>query len=239
MLLGDLNFALVPQDQWGRRNFTFFASTMQNATKRVNISKPAPNASPTNLIFEGQARHGYQCAGKIARRESDWPARQILGFIFFNLATWRRLMLRSRTIAERQRSGAGGLQLFLRPAAVGEAAYHCPPIGPLLTFLIHLGDSGKVIVGLIDMNVQSLGAQPDKFILPQQSVAGTWLWPAPTSRAWHRLTWPTQFSKRLRSNHPAGGSSGCKSCRWTFTAANRPRHRLMSHWASGCRGWRR
>jgi hypothetical protein len=32
------------------------------------------------------------------------------------------------------------------------------------------GESGKVIVGLVDMNVQSLGAQLDKFILPQLSV---------------------------------------------------------------------
>src|SRR5208283_3825871 len=44
--------------------------------------------------------------------------------------------------------------------------------GPLSLTLNPPGDSGKVIVGLIDTPVQSLGAQLDKFILPQQSVAG-------------------------------------------------------------------
>ena len=46
------------------------------------------------------------------------------------------------------------------------------PGGPISLTLNPPGDSGKVIVGLIDMNVQSLGPQLDKFILPQQSVAG-------------------------------------------------------------------
>jgi hypothetical protein len=46
------------------------------------------------------------------------------------------------------------------------------PGGPISLTLNPPGDSGKVVVGLIDMNVQSLGAQLDKFILPQLSVAG-------------------------------------------------------------------
>src|SRR6185369_9660876 len=42
--------------------------------------------------------------------------------------------------------------------------------GPISLTLNPPGDSGKIVVGLIDQNVQSLGPQLDKFILPQQSV---------------------------------------------------------------------
>jgi len=55
------------------------------------------------------------------------------------------------------------------PSAVPLAS---APIPPLSLQLSPPPDSGKVIVGLVDMNVQSLGAQLDKFILPQLSVAG-------------------------------------------------------------------
>jgi hypothetical protein len=55
------------------------------------------------------------------------------------------------------------------PSAVPLSSATVPPLSLTLN---PPGDSGKVIVGLVDMNVQSLGAQLDKFILPQLSVTG-------------------------------------------------------------------
>jgi hypothetical protein len=64
--------------------------------------------------------------------------------------------------------------LDLPPAVQPVSSANLPAnvAAPLSLQLNPPGASGKVVVGLIDMNVQSLGAQLDKFILPQLSVAG-------------------------------------------------------------------
>jgi len=45
------------------------------------------------------------------------------------------------------------------------------PVGPVSLALNPPGDSGKVIVGLVDTGIQSLGTDLDKFVLKQISVA--------------------------------------------------------------------
>jgi len=72
------------------------------------------------------------------------------------------------------------------------------------------GDSGKVIVRLIDMNVQSLGAQLDKFVLPQLDVAGDVSASSDithgTAMAYNILTAIAQASSGSSSvQNPAGG----------------------------------
>ena len=71
------------------------------------------------------------------------------------------------TIAKQRRRGCRWITIITstrRPPR--GAACRLRPAGRISLTLNPPGDSGKVVVGLIDMNVQSLGAQLDKFILP-------------------------------------------------------------------------
>ena len=57
MLLGDLNFALVPQTNAPSLLYVF-RTTMQHATKQVAVPKPAKRIA-NELLAEGQAGHGH------------------------------------------------------------------------------------------------------------------------------------------------------------------------------------
>jgi hypothetical protein len=79
------------------------------------------------------------------------------------------------------------------------------PGGPITLTLNPPGDSGKVVVGLIDMNVQSLGPQLDKFILPQQSVAGDA--PANTTEMTHGTAMAYTILEAIAQQAAGGASS--------------------------------
>ena len=111
------------------------------------------------------------------------------------------------------------------PSAVPLAS---APGGPISLTLNPPGDSGKVIVGLIDMNVQSLGAQLDKFILPQLSVADS---TAPGSTDITHGTAMAYTILEAIAQQSSAAAVRCKSCRWTFMAGTvRRRLRGLSRW---------
>jgi hypothetical protein len=168
MLLGDLNFALVPQTN-GPAILYVFRTTMQNATRRVVINKPAKRIANELLIrvklgtdIEALAKTlGAKIVGRLDK----------LGLYRLQFAD-----------AAATDAALGQLQSNSDVAQVDyNYSFDPPPSavplanapgGPITLTLNPPGDSGKVIVGLIDQNVQSLGAALDKFILPEQSVAG-------------------------------------------------------------------
>ena len=168
MLLGDLNFALVPQTN-GPSLLYVFRTTMQNATRQVVIAKPAKRIA-NELLLKVKPGTDMDALAKLM-------GAKIIGRL-------DKLGLYRLQFGDAAATDAALAQLQ-NNSDVAQVDYNysfdppppaqpvdSAPGGPLSLTLNPPGDSGKVVVGLIDMNVQSLGASLDKFILPQLSVAG-------------------------------------------------------------------
>ena len=168
MLLGDLNFALVPQTNAPSLLYVF-RTTMQKATKQVRVARPAKRIA-NELLLKVKPGTDIDALAKLL-------GAKVVGRL--DKLGLYRLQFGDAAATD---SALGQLQnnsdvaqvdynyLFDPPPSAVPLA--SAPGGPISLTLNPPGDSGKVIVGLIDMNVQSLGPQLDKFILPQQSVAG-------------------------------------------------------------------
>jgi hypothetical protein len=168
-LLGDLNFALVPQTNAVPQLYVF-RTVMKNATQQVLAPKPVPRHVANELLVKLKPGADADALAKLLGAKIT-GRNDKLGLY--------RLQFGDATATD---AALGQLQGNSDVAAVDYNYYFDPPppvqalssapVGPLSLTLNPPGDSGKVIVGLIDTPVQSLGAQLDKFILPQQSVAG-------------------------------------------------------------------
>jgi len=168
MLLGDLNFALVPQTNAPSLLYVF-RTTMQHATKQVAVAKPAKRIA-NELLLKVKPGTDIDALAKLL-------GAKVVGRL--DKLGLYRLQFGDSAATD---AALGQLQSNSDVAAVDyNYSFDPPPSavplanapgGPISLTLNPPGDSGKVVVGLIDMNVQSLGPQLDKFILPQQSVAG-------------------------------------------------------------------
>ena len=168
-LLGDLNFALVPQTN-GPTHLYIFRTTMQNATKPVDLPKPAKRIANELLVKVKPGTNMDALAKLLGARVTGR-----LDKLGLYLLEFTDLGATEAALAQLQGKGdvaqadynysfdppPGPVPLLAAAGAHG---------GPVSLTLNPPGDSGKVVVGLIDMSVQSLGPQLDKFILPQQSV---------------------------------------------------------------------
>ncbi|MGO9587825.1 MAG: S8 family serine peptidase [Limisphaerales bacterium] len=169
MLLGNLNFALVPRTN-GVPNLYVFRTVMKNATREVLAPKAAPKHVPNELLVKLKPGTDVDALARllgakiIGRNDKLGLYRLQFGDAAATDAALGQLKGNS-DVAEVDYN-----YYFDPPPPV--QALSSAPIAPLSLQLNPPGDSGKVIVGLIDMNVQSLGAQLDKFILPQLDVAG-------------------------------------------------------------------
>ena len=168
MLLGDLSFALVPQTNAPARLYVF-RTAMQNATRLVSTGKSARHV-PNELLVRVKPGTDIDALAKllgakvVGRLDKLGLYRLQLGDAAATDAALAQLQNDSDVLA------ADYDYYFDPPPPV--QAVSSAPVGPLSLTLNPPPASGKVIVGLIDMNVQSLGAPLDKFILPQISVAG-------------------------------------------------------------------
>jgi thermitase len=171
MLLGDLNFALVPKTNAPSQLYVF-RTTMENATRQVLAAKPARRIANELLI---RVKPGT---------DIDALAKMFGAKIIGRMDKYGVYRLQFADAAATD-AALGQLQNNSDVAAVDyNYSFDPPPSaqavssataglpGAVSLSLNPPGDSGKVIVGLVDMNVQSLGAQLDKFVLPQISVAG-------------------------------------------------------------------
>jgi thermitase len=172
-LLGDLNFAFVPQTNEADHLYVF-TTTMRAATQRVSVAitnktevaKHVANelivkVKPGTDIDALAKSLGAKIVGRddklgIYRLQFDDAAATdaALGKLKSNsdVATVEYNFILEPPVA---------------PVKVANAA-----IGPVSLTLNPPGDSGRVIVGLIDTPVQSLGSELDKFMLKPVSVTG-------------------------------------------------------------------
>jgi Subtilase family len=168
MLLGDLNFALVPQTN-SQSLLYVFRTTMQRATKYVSVPKPAKRIA-NELILKVKPGTDIDALAKSLGAKVIGRMDKLGVYLlqFGNAAATDAALGQLQNDSDVAQVDYN--YSFDPPPSVMPLS--APPVGPLSLTLNPPGDSGKVIVGLIDMNVQSLGAQLDKFILPQLSVAG-------------------------------------------------------------------
>lgn len=173
-MLGDLNFAFVPQTN-GPDFLYVFATTMRNATRQVAgtnaVAKPvAPKRVANELLVKVKPGTDIDAlakslGAKVVGRDDA------LGLY--------RLKFEDEAATE---AALGKLKSNSDVATVDYNYLYDPPVrpqkianspaGPVSLSLNPPGDSGKVIVGLVDTGIQSLGADLDKFLLTQISVAG-------------------------------------------------------------------
>ncbi len=174
LLLGDVNFALIPDEKGSRRLFVF-RTDQKNATQRVKAVRSTALYDAKSKLITNELIVRLKPGAKIEDLARQLGARvigRIDGLNAYRLqfddgaaANTAREQLASNSDVESVDSkyaidrpqtpvavngGASTPQLRLKP----------PP------------DSGRIIVGLVDTAVQPLGNNLDSFLLKQISVAG-------------------------------------------------------------------
>lgn len=201
MLLGDLNFALVPQTN-GPSLLYVFRTTMQSATRQVVVAKPAKRIA-NELLVKVKPGTDIEALAKligakiVGRLDKLGLYRLQFGDAAATDAALGQLQGNSDVIQVDYNYS------FDPPTSAVPLAN--APGGPISLTLNPPGDSGKVVVGLIDMNVQSLGPQLDKFILPQLSVAGDA--PANNSEMTHGTAMAYTILEAIAQQAAGGASS--------------------------------
>ena len=170
MLFGDLNFALVPQTNAASRLYVF-TTKMQNATRLVRAPGTAVARHVANeLLVKLKPGADIDALAKLL-------GAKVVGHND-KLGIYR-LQFGDAAATD---AALGQLQNNSDVADVNYNYYFDPPttprllssapVPPLSLQLNPPADSGRVIVGLVDTSVQSLGDSLDKFIIKQLSVAG-------------------------------------------------------------------
>ncbi|TAL07214.1 MAG: hypothetical protein EPO07_00630, partial [Verrucomicrobia bacterium] len=171
-LLGDLNFSLVPQTNSSQCLFVFHTS-MANATQRIAAKRGKPGA-PRHVGNQLIVRFK---SGAEAEKWAQLVGAKIIGRIT-NLNAYL-LEFPDEDAMENARDQLTG------NANVADVDYNYfvdPPedvkglqgsdAAPIKLQLKTPTDSGRIVVGLVDTAVQSLGPDLDKFLLKQISITG-------------------------------------------------------------------
>jgi len=180
LLLGDINFALLPQTNASPRLYVFRTS-QQNATVIVRAAKPADSGQgkiiPNELIV--RLKPGAKI-DELARSLGAKVVGQIGSLNAYRLRFDDEAAAeaaRSQLATNSDVSSVDSNYSMDRPPAPGQVVSTTVP--PPQLQLKPPPDNGKLIVGLVDTAVQPLGDNLDKFLLKQLSAAGTSDTPAP------------------------------------------------------------
>lgn len=168
MLLGDLNFALVPETDSPWRLYVF-RTTMKNATQSVSAK---PRHVPNELLVKVKPGTDIDALAKML-------GAKVIGRI--DKDGLYRLQFTDENSTD---NALAKLQMDSDVQAVGYDNYYDPPPAPqavaaasAATMPLTLSPppaSGKTVVGLVDTAVdpQSLGGDASQFFLPGVNVAG-------------------------------------------------------------------
>jgi hypothetical protein len=173
-LLGDLNFAFVPQTN-GPDFLYVFTTTMGNATQRVgemsSDKKIAPAKHVANELLV-KVKPGTDIdalakslGAKVVGRDDQ------LGL--YRLQFDDEAATEAALAQLKNNSDVATVDYnYLYDPPVTPQRVANTPVAPVSLALNPPGDSGRVIVGLVDTAIQSLGGDLDKFVLAPVSVAG-------------------------------------------------------------------
>jgi hypothetical protein len=171
-LLGDLNFAVIPQTNAPSRLYVFH-TTIKSATQRIEVAESDASKSkiiknelivklkPGAKIDDIAKSLGAKVVGKI-----DSMGAYRLQFEDAAAADAAREQLASNSDV----ASVDNNYSVDRPTVPRQAPG--APLPPPSLQLKPPADSGKIIVGLVDTAVQPLGGNLDSFLLKQVSVAG-------------------------------------------------------------------
>jgi hypothetical protein len=174
-LLGNLNFALVPQTNSTPRLFVFRTS-LQEATQLVRPPLPKPAKPSAAKRIDNELIVKLKPGARIedlARQLGAKVVGSIDGLNAYRLRfddSQSADAARESLAADSDVSSVESNYVIDRPL---------PPQAMLASSLLPLtikarppGDGGRIIVGLVDTPVQPLGGNLDAFLLPSVSVAG-------------------------------------------------------------------
>lgn len=168
-LLGDLNFALLPQSNSPPRLYVF-RTVMNNATQKVEVVPREPKRVPNQLLLRVKPGTDVEALAKSlgARVTGRVPGTNLYRLEFDDAAATdagRTQLAQNSDVVNVDYN-----YYFDQPQDTrGLLASSAPPLSLQLK---PPPDTGRVIIGLIDTGVQPLGAGLDKFILNRISVAG-------------------------------------------------------------------
>jgi Subtilase family len=172
-LLGDLNFAYVPQTNEADHLYVF-TTTIRAATQRVNItatnSVAAAKHTVNELLLKLKPGTDIDALAKaLGAKVTGRNDKLGLYKLQFDDAAATDAAL-AKLKANSDVAQVDYNYLFEPPVAPQKLAN--APVGPVLLTLNPPPDSGRVIVGLVDTAIQPLGAELDKFLLKPVSIAG-------------------------------------------------------------------
>jgi hypothetical protein len=174
LLLGDLNFALVPRTNAGPRLYVF-RTTLGNATRLIRPANAKggvrnTRAIPNELVV--RLKPGAKIED-IARLLGAKVIGRIDGLNAYRLQFQDEAATDAASAQLAGNSDVTGIEsnyiVDAPPSAVQVDPTGVPPVQLKLD---PPGSSGRVVVGLVDTAVQSLGNDLDSFLLKSISVAG-------------------------------------------------------------------
>ncbi len=180
MLLGKLNFALVPETNGPTRLYVF-TTRMENATQPVRASPSPARRVPNELLVKLKPGVNIDALAKLlgAKVVGRMDKLGIYRLQFDDAAATDVALGKLQN-----NSDVAGVDYnyYFDPPPPAQSLANAP-VPPLSLQLKPPGDSGRVIVGLLDTAVQPLDGSLNDFLLKQLSVAGDA--PANTSDVTH------------------------------------------------------
>lgn len=169
MLLGNLNFAYVPQTN-GPDQLYVFNTRKENATRPVGITNAPPRFVPNELLVKLKPGTDINVlakllGAKITGRNDKLGLYRLLFDGGDATATALGVLKNDSDVA------AVDYNYLYDPPPTPQALPNAP-VGPVSLTLNPPGSSGNVIVGLIDTPVQTLDGSLNQFLLKQISVTG-------------------------------------------------------------------
>jgi serine protease len=169
MLLGDLNFALVPRTNAPPRLYVF-STKMENATRLVRDVKSAERHVANELLLKLKPGADAGALAKLLGAKIT-GRNDSLGLYRFQFGAAAAMDAALGELQNNSDVAEVDYNYILDPPPAVQPLANAP-VGPVSLTLNPPGDSGKVIVGLVDTAVQPLGDQLEQFLLKRISVAG-------------------------------------------------------------------
>jgi Subtilase family/Fervidolysin N-terminal prodomain len=172
MLLGNLNFAFMPQTN-GPDFLYVFTTSKENATQPVRQEQPVVKKQrhvPNELIVKLKPGADIDALAKLigAKITARYDKLGIYRLEFSDAAATDAALAKLQGNSD----VAAVDYNYIYDAPPTPQPLANAPVGPVSLTLNPPGDSGKLIIGLPDTAIQSLGPDLDKFILKQISVVG-------------------------------------------------------------------
>jgi hypothetical protein len=171
MLLGNLNFALVPRTN-GVPQLYVFRTERQNATLQVRAPQAAPRHVPNELLVKLKPGTDADALAKLLGAKIT-GRNDKLGLYRLQFGNADATDAALASLKNNPDVAAVDYNYVFDPPATPQLLAN-PPVGPVSLTLdpATTGDPCNPVVGLIDTQVQSLGSQLDPFMLKPISVAG-------------------------------------------------------------------